>query len=118
MNTLEVSKERIKKEKAYKTMLLLGMASVVMIFAGLTSAYVVSSSRPDWLNNLNLPSAFLYSTIIMLISSFTFHMAKVRTGVVLADVLGHDAAAGGTLAFVLAVIAEFPMVRTAEERIA
>ena len=77
MNTLEVSKERIKKEKAYKTMLLLGMASVVMIFAGLTSAYVVSSSRPDWLNNLNLPSAFLYSTIIMLISSFTFHMAKV-----------------------------------------
>ena len=45
-------------------------------------------------------------------------MAKVRTGVVLADVLRHDAAAGGTLAFVLAVIAEFPMVRTAEERIA
>ncbi|WP_177763381.1 heme-copper oxidase subunit III [Flavobacterium sp. I3-2] len=77
MNTLEVNKERIKKEKAYKTMLLLGMASVVMIFAGLTSAYVVSSSRPDWLNDLNLPSAFLYSTIIMLISSFTFHMAKV-----------------------------------------
>ena len=45
-------------------------------------------------------------------------MTKVRAGVVFADVFRHDAAAGGTLAFVLAVIAEFPMVRTAEERIA
>ena len=34
-------------------------------------------------------------------------MTKVRAGVVLADVLGHDAAAGGTLAFVLAVIVRF-----------
>ena len=32
-------------------------------------------------------------------------MAKVRAGVVLADVLGHDATAGGTLPFVLVVIA-------------
>ena len=45
-------------------------------------------------------------------------MAKVRAGVVLADVLGHDAAAGGTLTFVLAVIAWLPTVRNAEERIA
>lgn len=77
MNTLEVNKERERKEKAYKTMLLLGMASIVMIFAALTSAYVVSKSRPDWLNNFDLPSAFLYSTIIMIVSSITFHMAKV-----------------------------------------
>lgn len=45
-------------------------------------------------------------------------MAKVWTGVVLADVFRHDAAAGGTLAFVLAVIAWLPTVRNAEERIA
>jgi len=77
MNTLELNKEKDKKEKAYKTMLFLGMASIVMIFAALTSAYVVSSSRPDWLKDFNLPSAFLYSTIIMLVSSLTFHMAKV-----------------------------------------
>ena len=44
-------------------------------------------------------------------------MAKVRAGVVFADVLGHDAAAGGTLAFVLAIIARFPTVGDAEERI-
>lgn len=77
MNTLEINKERERKEKAYKTMLLLGMASIVMIFAALTSAYVVSKSRPDWLNNFELPSAFLYSTIIMIVSSITFHTAKV-----------------------------------------
>lgn len=76
MKDLEIDKLRLKKEKAYKTMLLLGMASIVMIFAGLTSAYVVSSSRPDWLSDFNLPSAFLFSTIIMLISSLTFHLAK------------------------------------------
>ena len=45
-------------------------------------------------------------------------MAKVRAGVVLADVLGHDAAAGGTLAFVLAIIAGLPTVWNAEKRIA
>ena len=77
MNTLEINKEREKKEKAYKTMLFLGMGSIVMIFAALTSAYVVSKSRPDWLTEFNLPSAFLYSTIIMIVSSVTFHMAKV-----------------------------------------
>lgn len=77
MNTLEIKKERERKEKAYKTMLLLGMGSIVMIFAALTSAYVVSKSRPDWLNDFNLPSAFLYSTIIMIVSSVTFHSAKV-----------------------------------------
>lgn len=76
MNTVELIKEREKKDKAYKTMVLLGMGSIVMIFAALTSAYVVSKSRPDWLTDFVLPQAFLYSTILMLISSVTFHLAK------------------------------------------
>ena len=45
-------------------------------------------------------------------------MAKVRASVVLADVFRHDAAAGDTLAFVLAVIAWLPTVGNAEKRIA
>lgn len=76
MNTLELNKEREKKDKAFKTMVLLGMGSIVMVFAALTSAYVVSKSRPDWLKDFVLPSAFLYSTIVMLLSSVTFHLAK------------------------------------------
>ncbi len=72
--TLE-EEQQIKKGKTYKMLLIFGMISVLMVFAGLTSAYVVSKSRPDWLNDFQLPSAFLYSTIILIISSITLHLA-------------------------------------------
>jgi len=73
---VEVNKEQLQKAKAYKTMLIFGMASIVMIFAGLTSAYVISKSRPDWLKDFQLPQAFLWSTIVIVLSSVTFHFAK------------------------------------------
>lgn len=73
---MDLVKEREKKDKAYKTMLIFGMASIVMIFAGLTSAYVISKSRPDWLKDFVLPQAFLWSTITIIASSVTFHLAK------------------------------------------
>ena len=44
-----------KKGRAKKMMLWFGMISMTMMFAGLTSAYVVSKSRPDWLENFVLP---------------------------------------------------------------
>ncbi|NJX17389.1 cytochrome c oxidase subunit 3, partial [Tamlana crocina] len=47
-----------------------------MMFAGLTSAYVVSKSRPDWVAELDLPASFLWSTIIILLSSITLHFAE------------------------------------------
>jgi len=64
-----------KKAKSYKMLLWFGMISVVMMFAGFTSAYVISKSRPDWLTDFKMPTAFLISTIVILISSFTFHLA-------------------------------------------
>lgn len=73
---MTVQEEYIKKGKAYKIMLLFAMGSMVMIFAGLTSAYVVSKSRPDWLTDFQLPIAFLLSTIVIVLSSVTFYMAK------------------------------------------
>ena len=73
MMTIEEHKERSDRSK--KMLLWFSMISFVMVFAGLTSAYVVSKSRADW-NDFDLPSAFLISTIIMLISSVTFHLAK------------------------------------------
>lgn len=76
MEYLEKSREQIQKEKSYKTMLLFAMGSIVMVFAGLTSAYVVSKSRPDWLKDFELPQAFLWSTFVILLSSLTFHLAK------------------------------------------
>src|SRR5690606_12152409 len=76
MTTNEQYNEKLSKQKAYKTMLIFTMASIVMIFAGLTSAYVISNSRPDWLKDFVLPQAFLWSTIVIVLSSITFHLAK------------------------------------------
>src|SRR5690606_6335320 len=76
MNVEAVNKEQLQKAKSYKTMRIFGMASIVMIFAGLTSAYVISKSRPDWLKDFQLPQAFLWSTIVIVLSSVTFHLAK------------------------------------------
>lgn len=65
-----------KKSRAKRMMLWFGIISLVMSFAGWTSAYVVSSTREDWLNDFQLPSAFLISVIVIIISSFTFILAK------------------------------------------
>ena len=63
--------------RAKKTMLWFAMISMTMTFAGLTSAYLVSSSRPDWLKDFELPPMLLWSTITILISSLTIHLAKI-----------------------------------------
>lgn len=65
-----------KNTKAKKMMLWFAMISMTMTFAGLTSAYVVSSSRSDWLASFELPSVFSYSTIVILLSSVTFFLGK------------------------------------------
>ena len=65
-----------KNIRAKKMMLWFGIASLIMSFAGLTSAVIVSSKRPDWLNEFQLPDAFIISTFIMIVSSITFILAK------------------------------------------
>lgn len=65
-----------RKARSFKMLLWFGMVSMFMMFAGLTSAYVVSTSRPDWLNNFKLPNAFMISTAVIIASSITFHLAK------------------------------------------
>ena len=65
-----------KNARAKKMMLWFGMASLIMGFAGWTSAYIVSSTRADWLTDFELPTAFLYSSIIIILSSLTYIQAK------------------------------------------
>ncbi|HSP12440.1 MAG TPA: cytochrome c oxidase subunit 3 [Salegentibacter sp.] len=65
-----------KFARAKKMMLWFGIISMVMTFAGLTSAYVVSKTRPDWLTGFDLPSAFVWSTFVIVASSVTFFLAK------------------------------------------
>ena len=64
-----------KNARAKKMMLWFGMISIAMMFAGLTSAYVVSKSRPDWLQDFQIPVAFYYSTLAILLSSLTFFLS-------------------------------------------
>jgi len=68
--------QKEKNSRAKKMMLWFGIISLIMSFAGWTSAFVVSSSRPDWLKDFQLPNAFIISTIVIIISSFTFLLAK------------------------------------------
>lgn len=76
---MTVEEQELRKGRTYKMLLLFGMISIFMIFAGLSSAYVVSKSRPDWLKDFQLPNAFIISTVVMLVSSFTFYGALKAT---------------------------------------
>ena len=68
----------VKVSKAKKMMLWFGMISITMTFAGLTSAFIVSSSRPDWLDSFVLPNWFTISTVSIVFSSIFFQLAKSR----------------------------------------
>lgn len=68
-----------KHKRARIMMMWFGIISMGMMFAGLTSAYVVSKNRPDWLTDYELPQVFIWSTVVILISSLTFHWAKKFT---------------------------------------
>jgi len=66
-------KER-KKIHPHKFNLWLGIGSIVMMFAGLTSAYIVKRSQAGWIT-FDLPIIFWYSTAAMLLSSLTMLIA-------------------------------------------
>ena len=68
--------EQEKRDRSKKMMLWFGIISMVMTFAGLTSAYVVSSKRPDWISDFELPEIFGISTIIIVLSSITLFSSK------------------------------------------
>ena len=55
-----------KNNRAKKMMLWFGIISLIMSFAGLTSAFIVSSSREDWLSDFQLPNAFTISLILII----------------------------------------------------
>ncbi len=74
--------DEMKQARAKKMMLWFGIISMVMTFAGLTSAYVVSKNRPDWLTDFELPVSFLWSTLVIVASSITLWLSKqaIRSG--------------------------------------
>jgi cytochrome c oxidase subunit 3 len=73
---MTTDEQKSKTARSYKLILLFAMVSMTMMFAGLTSAFVVSKSRADWLKDFQLPTAFFYSTAAIIGCSITFHLAK------------------------------------------
>jgi cytochrome c oxidase subunit 3 len=65
----------VAKKKSAKPMLWISMISMVMFFAGLTSAYVISMKRDDWVD-FDLPEAFYISTFLIVASSFTLFLSQ------------------------------------------
>lgn len=67
--------DEAKINRAKKNMLWFGIISLTMSFAGLTSAYVVSKERPDWISNFEIPQAFYISLALIILSSVTIFFA-------------------------------------------
>lgn len=63
------------KEKTFKQMLFFALVALTMSFAGLTSAYVISRKREDWVS-FDMPKVFYLSTLLIILSSITFYLAK------------------------------------------
>ena len=85
---------RVHPKKFSLWLLLLG---ILMLFSGLTSAYIVRKGDGNWFN-FEMPSIFLVSTIVVLLSSLTMLYAyrsakqdeikKVQIGLALTILLG------------------------------
>jgi cytochrome c oxidase subunit III len=77
MQNFELTKtvnEQRKKIHPHKFAMWIGIGSIIMMFAGLTSAYIVKRDQPAW-TSFEFPRSFWYSTVVILISSLTMQMA-------------------------------------------
>ena len=75
--TMTAEEHKARTGRSYKLILWFAMMSMTMMFAGLTSAFVVSKSRGDWLKDFQIPNAFFWSTATIILCSVTFHLAKM-----------------------------------------
>lgn len=67
---------QMHRKKAAKPMLWISMASMAMIFAGLTSAYVVRKAEGNWVD-FSLPPQMYISTALIIASSITMILAAL-----------------------------------------
>lgn len=68
-------KESKSSVHPYKYLLWIGMVSIVMIFAGLSSAFIVKSNQANWIS-FDVPLIFYYSSAVILISSGTIILSR------------------------------------------
>jgi len=70
----QVISEQKRKIHPHKFTLWVAIGSILMMFAGLTSAYIVKRSQASWLM-IEIPMMFWYSTVTILASSLTVQYA-------------------------------------------
>lgn len=70
-NVMSVQRNKIHP---HKFTLWVGIGSIIMMFAGLTSAYIVKRSQANW-TMLEIPNIFWVSTITILLSSLTMYLS-------------------------------------------
>lgn len=76
METQNLAQEyKAAKRKSAKPMLWISMVSMTMMFIGLTSAYIVSSNREDWVS-FDMPISLYISTFLIVLSSIAYILAK------------------------------------------
>ncbi len=75
-NRISIKEQAVIRTKTSKPLLWVAMAGMTMIFASLTSAYVVRQADSDWLS-IDLPVPFYYSTALIIISSLTLIFADI-----------------------------------------
>lgn len=70
---IQTKKER-RKIHPHKFAMWIAIGSIMMMFAGLTSAYIVRQAQGNWVE-YKLPLVFWASTVIILASSVTMHLS-------------------------------------------
>ncbi len=75
-NNSHKAETNLAKRKTAKPLLYIGIVSMVMLFAGLTSAYVVRADNGNWLV-FQLPNISIISTAIIVTSSLTMLIAQI-----------------------------------------
>lgn len=68
--SLVITDNRKARVHPHKFTLWMGIGSILMMFAGLTSAYILKRSMANW-QTFSIPQAFYYSTVVVALSSFT-----------------------------------------------
>ncbi|HAQ71417.1 cytochrome c oxidase subunit 3 [Salibacteraceae bacterium] len=72
-----ISQEELKdiRNRTAKPLMWVGIVGMVMLFAGMTSAYIVRQAEGNWLY-FDLPDTFYVSTAVIMISSMTMLLAQ------------------------------------------
>ena len=70
-----IMNDQRKRIHPHKFTLWVGIGSIVMMFAGLTSAYIVKRNLANWIT-FDIPTIFWYSTVVIISSSLTIMASR------------------------------------------